>query len=40
MKPHHLIAALIGAVIIAVYGLVFMCMCRVTAGQWWMTDDI
>ena len=27
-------------VIVAVWGLVFMCICRVLTGQWWMTDDI
>lgn len=40
MRVHHLIAALVGAVIIALWGLVFMCVCRVVTGKWWMTDDI
>ena len=26
--------------ILAIWGLVFMCACRVLTGQWWMTDDI
>lgn len=28
------------ALIVAIWGLIFMCICRVTTGQWWMTDDI
>lgn len=26
--------------IVAVWGLIFMCVCRAVTGQWWMTDDI
>lgn len=31
---------LTSACILALWGLVFMCVCRVLTGQWWMTDDI
>ena len=27
-------------VIVAAWGLIFMVICRVCTGQWWMTDDI
>lgn len=40
MKLHHLLAALLAAAIIALWGLVWMVVCRVVTGQWWMTDDI
>jgi hypothetical protein len=40
MRIHHILAALLAAAIIAVWGLVFMVICRVTTGKWWMTDDI
>ena len=40
MKLHHLLGALVGIFILALWGLVFMCVCRVLTGQWWMTDDI
>lgn len=40
MKIHHVLVALLAACILALWGLVFMCVCRVLTGQWWMTDDI
>lgn len=40
MRIHHILGALIAAFIIAVWGLIFMVVCRVKTGQWWMTDDI
>ena len=40
MKIHHILGALLAACILVLWGLVFMCVCRVLTGQWWMTDDI
>lgn len=34
------IGLLTAVLIVAVWGLIFMCVCRVCTGQWWMTDDI
>lgn len=36
----HLLGALLATAIIAIWGLLFVCVCRVVTGKWWMTDDI
>jgi hypothetical protein len=36
----RLIGLILATCIIALWGVIFMCVCRVVTGQWWMTDDI
>lgn len=31
---------LVAVLIVALWGLIFMCICRVVTGQWWMRDDV
>ena len=36
MKLRNILGALVAAVIVAAWGVIFMCYCRVKTGQWWI----
>lgn len=38
MKPHHILGAMVGCTLLAIWALMFMVLCRVSTGYWWLTD--
>ena len=34
----HILGALVAACIVAAWGVIFMCYCRVKTGQWWIGE--
>ncbi len=38
MKFRHILGAALAVIIMAVWAVIFMCICRVRTGQWWMNQ--